>query len=102
MKKITMICMLLMASSILSKAQNAVISGTVKDDKGNPLHYVYVTDDPAKTATFTDSLGNFKISANAGAKLKFEHSGFKDAEAVAAANLQVTLTGNGSPDQENA
>ena len=90
-----------MASSILSKAQNAAISGNVKDDKGNPLHYVYITDDPAKTATFTDSLGNFSINVSAGTKLKFQRSGYKDAEGTAATNVTVVMVSNGSTDVDN-
>jgi len=93
--------MILMVASVLVKAQSSTISGNVKDDKGNALHYVYITDDPAKTATFTDSLGNFNINVPAGAKLKFQHSGYKTGEATAAQNVQVVLTGDGSKDVDN-
>jgi len=93
--------MLLMTASVFVKAQSSTISGNVKDDKGNPLHYVYITDDAAKVATFTDSLGSFNIGVSAGAKLKLQRSGYKVGEATAAPNVQIVLAGDGSKDVDN-
>jgi hypothetical protein len=101
MRKIFFMCLLLIIMAQLTKAQTATVIGSVKDDKGNPLHYVFVLDAQAKSATYTDSLGNFSIATSAGSKLQFQHSGYKDATADAGGTaLQIVLNSNGSPDTD--
>jgi hypothetical protein len=102
MKKTLFLGLLAAIGAQIASAQTTNIIGTVKDEKGNPLHYVYITDEPVKAATFTDSLGNFKINVSGGAKLKFQRSAFKGTEAIAAPDMQVSLTGDGSADVDNA
>jgi len=102
MKKILFLGLLAAIAVQTTSAQTTNIIGTVKDEKGNPLQYVYVMDEPAKTATFTDSRGNFKINVGAGAKLKFLRSAYKSTEAIAAPDMQVSLNADGSADIENA
>jgi hypothetical protein len=99
MKKIFFMCLLTLAT-VMAKAQTT--TGSVKDDKGNPVHYVFVLNGQSKNATYTDSLGNFAISSNAGDKLQFQHSGYKNATADVSGNagLQIVLSANGSPDTD--
>jgi hypothetical protein len=96
MKKICLIAVFSLACITL-KAQTGTVTGTVKSDKGDPLHYVFVLDDQDKTAAFTDSLGNFSIQAKQGAKLQFDLPGYNDAAITAdKSDLQVVLAGAGS------
>ncbi len=96
MKKTLFICMLLFATVQVTKAQLYSIAGSVTNEKGNPMHDVFVADDLYKSATFTDSLGNFTIAVHSDSKLKFEHAGYKDTVITAAKpgeGMQVALKG---------
>jgi hypothetical protein len=81
----------------LANAQTTA-SGTVKDDKGNPLHFVFIEDGEHNLATFSDSLGNFSIPVQADSKLKFELAGYGDVAIANAnnANWQVVMQGAAS------
>lgn len=70
------VSMLMIAQTALSQTSN--ISGIVKNQQGNPLHFVFVHDQKSVNATFTDSLGNFSVIANPGAVLQFEATGYRD------------------------
>lgn len=74
-------------------AQNIAVTGNVKNDKGNSLHYVFVSDNQAKNAVFTDSLGNFTITAKQGTKLQFQYAGYADTtiDINKSADLRVAL-----------
>jgi hypothetical protein len=63
--------LLLLVSVKLTSAQS--LTGSVTDEKGKPIHGVFIVDTQAANAAFTDSLGNFSIF-----KLRFEVAGFKD------------------------
>src|SRR5437016_7923712 len=98
MKKTLFICMLLFATVQVTKAQVNNITGSVTNEKGNPVHDVFVADDQYKNATFTDSLGNFVIAVHPDSKLKLEHAGYKDTlitEIKPAAGIQVALKSTG-------
>ena len=76
------------------KAQNTVVTGSVKDETGKLLHYVFIDDNSYKNAELTDSLGNFTIAAHPDSKLLFKLDGYKDtvisAKAIAA-GAPITL-----------
>jgi len=96
MKKTYLICLLLLAAAFIANAQTSAITGTVKDEHGNPLHFVFVGDMQNKYAVFTDSLGNFSIPAKSDAKLKFSLLGYKEEDLSAAStSLQVVLKSTG-------
>ena len=90
MRKFLLICLLFATASQLTKAQNTTATGSVKDDKGNPLHFVFVADMQNKTATFSDSLGNFTIAVHPDSKLQFQLAGYESAS--------VTVANNASPE----
>jgi hypothetical protein len=69
--------LLLLVSAKFTNAQGT-IAGSVKDGSGKPLHDVFIGDPQRANAVFSDSLGNFSITTQAGSKLLFEADGFKD------------------------
>lgn len=97
MKKTYLICLLLSATAFITNAQtNNAITGTVKDEQGNPLHFVFVGDMQNKYAVFTDSMGNYSIPAKSDARLKFSLLGYKDQDMPAGGtSLQVVLKSTG-------
>ncbi|MFB9841263.1 hypothetical protein [Mucilaginibacter ginsenosidivorans] len=78
MKKIFLLCLLALSAAHIASAQVTTATGSVKDDKGNPLRYVFVLDAQHKNAALTDSLGNFNIKAQPDSKLQFALPGYKD------------------------
>src|ERR1700712_2560961 len=96
MKKTFLLLALIIALAQLTKAQTNTVTGSVKDEKGAPLHYVFVGDSQYRNATFSDSLGNFTIAVHPDSKLQFQLAGHKDATAGAdKASLQVVLESTG-------
>jgi hypothetical protein len=97
MKKKFLLLALIIAVTQLAKAQVNTVAGSVKDEKGNPLHFVFVGDSQYRNATFSDSLGNFIIAVHPDSKLQFQLAGHKDATASAEkASLQVVLESTGA------
>jgi len=86
---------MLIASIKLSAAQNT--AGIIKDESGNPLHFVFINDQ-YNSAAFSDSSGNFSLATHPDSRLRFNLAGYKDTSAtvVQNANLQVVLMSNGS------
>lgn len=77
MKPILFVSLLVFNSAIIHA--QTIINGSVKDQSGNPLHFVYVGNNSEdKAATFTDSLGNFTLKINTAKGLYFSLKGYKD------------------------
>lgn len=79
----------------MALAQSFVISGMVKDEKGEPLigASVYVKDKPG-TGTAADLDGNFTLKVERGDKIQFTFIGYKTKEYLAlkeVKNLVITL-----------
>lgn len=93
MKKIFSICLVILAMAQIARSQTSNITGMVKDEQGNPIRYVFVHDSKSSYATFTDSVGNFSVQANAGATLQFEATGHSDTTITVNKNtgLEVVL-----------
>lgn len=77
MRKIIFLLLLIVAATRFASAQTSSITGTVRDEKGNPLHYVFVGNTHDRNFTFTDSLGNFNIIVNPGTKLDVDLRGYE-------------------------
>lgn len=93
--------MILFVSVQITKSQTSNITGTVTNQQGTPLHFVFVHDQKSTNATFTDSLGNFSVIIKPAAELQFELTGYKDTLISAeklSANAQIVLRSNGSAD----
>jgi hypothetical protein len=77
MKK-TLSILLVLFSFLAAKAQNNSITGSVQDETGRLLHFVFVDDGKYKDATFTDSVGTFTIPVHADSRLLFQLDGYRD------------------------
>ena len=78
MKKYSFFVVLVMFLFNFASAQTVTITGTVKTMDGDPLHFAFVQDKQYKYAAYTDSLGNFSLTANPTSKLKVTCRGFRD------------------------
>lgn len=108
MRKFLMLLALLMLSGVWVFAQTHTVSGTVKDDSGNPVPFATVSETGTRNATTADANGNFTIKMRGNGALSFTAAGF-NAEKVnpegATANVvlkrndtelsTVTITGYG-------
>lgn len=66
MRKILSLLAVLVLWSVFAFAQNRVITGQVKDDKGDPIPFASVTIKGSNRGTTTDANGNFRIEAKTG------------------------------------
>jgi len=69
----------------------ATISGTVTDEKGQPLPGVSVYDKQTKKTTSTDGNGKFIIEAGNGATLVFSFVGFDTQEVIISGNKAINI-----------
>jgi hypothetical protein len=77
MKKIFfLVLMLPLAQAIFAQTIN--VSGTVRDKQGDPIHFAFVQDIQYKYATYTDSMGNFAVTANPASALRISCFGYRD------------------------
>lgn len=77
----------------MSFAQNQ-ISGTVKDNAGNPLSNVSVIVKNTSKGATSDAQGNFSVSANTGAILVFSSTGYETKEVKVNDQSLLTVTLN--------
>ena len=91
-----MVCLL--ALPVLLLAQTKKISGTVKDENGDPLQGISVTVRGQKNGTQTDATGKFTLSAAEKARLIFSGVNVETEEIVidAKAIYNITLTAKNS------
>jgi hypothetical protein len=69
---------LLLAATQFGFAQTTTISGTVKDDEKQPVHFAFIKDAKSKAATYSDSLGNYNLVAAPNSFLYVNCVGYKD------------------------
>jgi TonB-linked SusC/RagA family outer membrane protein len=96
MRRFLTLFTVLMLSGILALAQNRVVSGTVTDDKGQPVEGASIKVKGAKTGTAADLNGSYSISVPANATLVISGVGITQQE-VAVGNrttVDVTVTRN--------
>jgi TonB-linked SusC/RagA family outer membrane protein len=77
MKKLLLLCSLLLLIAVRGYSQARPITGTVTDEANNPLPGVSVTIIETKSGTVTDVNGKFRIEAATGQTLKFSFIGAK-------------------------
>lgn len=68
------------------------ITGTVKDEKGNPLEGVSVSVVGQTSGVSTDNLGNFSISVPPSAELRFSYVGYKPFTIKVGDQLHLDIT----------
>ena len=71
-----------MVISLPALAQTGKITGTVTDEKGQPLQAVSVQDSKSNRIVMTDENGKFSIEAGANSKLVFTYTGYARQETV--------------------
>ena len=77
MKKLLLVCFLLLLIAARGYSQSRIISGTVTDDDKNPLPGVTITVVETKSAAVTDANGHFSITAQNGQTIKLSYVGAK-------------------------
>lgn len=80
-------------------SQSRLITGTITDDKGNPLPFVSVMEKGTKNGTTSDDRGSFSLTvASTSPVLVFSHTGMRTQEmALGVSNTyNVSLQANGS------
>ena len=76
----------------ISSAQTFVAQGTVGNQEGLPLRYAFVYDKESKNATYTDSLGQFRLTVKKNAQLTISDKGYDESTVTAGdGHLNVTL-----------
>lgn len=94
MRKLASLFALLMLFCTLALAQNRTITGTVTDDKGDPVSGASVTIQGTRVGTTTNNEGHFSLSAGTGNVLLISAIGFTPREITVgnASNYPVSLT----------
>ncbi|MEO6813820.1 MAG: carboxypeptidase-like regulatory domain-containing protein, partial [Ginsengibacter sp.] len=76
MRKFLMLFTVLMLSGVLAFSQGTSVSGTVKDDRGEPVPFATITETGTRNATTADANGNFIIKMRGSGSLTFTSAGF--------------------------
>lgn len=76
MRKIASLFTMLMLICILAFAQTRPITGTVRDDRGEPVPFATVTEVGTRNAVQADANGNFTISIGPNARISVSATGF--------------------------
>ena len=72
-------------------AQPTIANGSVKDEQGNPVQYAFIREKPLTLATFSDSLGNFKLNVYPNATLQVNCKGYTGAGVNVAGNTNFDI-----------
>lgn len=72
--------------------QAILVTGTVKDEAGQPLAGANILEKGTTNGTITDAYGNYKISVDENATLVFSFVGFKSQEVAVASRTTIDLT----------
>ncbi len=93
LSKLAGLLMFLLFSSVLAQAQQATITGVVKDPKGEPMAGVSIAVKGTNNGTTTDENGQFNLVASAEDKLVFSFIGYKTQEVAVSnqTNLSISL-----------
>lgn len=79
MKIINGICLLVLTSTV-TFAQTVSITGTVNNQKGQPVPYAFVRDAQHNYATYADSTGSFMLKADPASSLQVLAMNYKKAD----------------------
>jgi hypothetical protein len=98
MRKIASLLSVLMLLCTLAFGQSHTVTGTVRDENGNPIPFATVTEAGTRNATTADANGSFSITVPQNARLTISSTGFRAITMTPAAGAQ-TVTLNRSGDQ---
>jgi TonB-linked SusC/RagA family outer membrane protein len=85
MKKVLSLLSVLMLFCALAYGQTRTVTGTVRDEKGEPIPFATITEAGTKNAVQADANGNYSIKIPENARLTITASGFT-AQTMASAN----------------
>jgi TonB-linked SusC/RagA family outer membrane protein len=91
MRKILTLLAVLVLSSVLAFAQTRYVTGTVRDDQGEPIPFSSVTIKGTNRGATTDANGNYRIQVQPGDVLVFTAVGAQQAEATVGNDDQVNI-----------
>src|SRR5687768_18109416 len=77
MRKIASLLSVLMLICALAFGQARTVTGTVRDDKGDPIPFATITEVGTTSAAQADATGNFTISIQQGGRLTVTATGFQ-------------------------
>lgn len=92
MRKIASLFTMLMLFSALAFGQNRTITGTVTDEKGEPLPSVSVSIKGTRTGVSADNNGQFRILAKTGDVLVVSGAGLEPTEVTVGAGSTVSIS----------
>jgi hypothetical protein len=100
MKRTVIIFCVVLCAQLATAQQLTYVTGSVKDEKGNPVPYAFVRDRPYKYATYADSVGNFRLNVASDSYLDVKAPGYAGARAKVGGNtdFQLVLQSTGSAD----
>ncbi|MCU0375923.1 MAG: carboxypeptidase-like regulatory domain-containing protein, partial [Chitinophagaceae bacterium] len=90
MRKLALVFAMLWCVGMTAMAQNRVVKGSVKNEKGDGVAFATVTETGTKNATNADESGNFSINVKPNAKLTVSATGYA-ANTVAVTGETVTV-----------
>jgi len=82
MRKIIAIFAMLLLCGTVALAQNRIITGSVTDDKGDPIPFASIREKNTKNGVSSDEKGKFSIQISQGATLLINSVGFVSKEAI--------------------
>jgi len=90
--KLLLFCSLLFGGIMPLRAQsNIAVTGSVKNEKGEPIDFASVKVSGTDKGTVTDARGVFSISVPAGSRLLISHVGYDSLEVSAQSSLNLIL-----------
>ena len=78
MRKILSLLAVLVLLGTSALAQTRTVTGTVRDEKGDPIPFATILQSGTNNATQADAAGNFTITVPAGARLTVTATGFRE------------------------
>jgi TonB-linked SusC/RagA family outer membrane protein len=87
-KLLTLVCALVISLSVMAQTS---ITGTILDDKGNPVPFASVNIKNSKAGTRADEKGNFSISASAGQTLIVSALNYTSQEVPISGSAPITV-----------
>src|SRR5690349_7603719 len=87
MRKFLSLLSVLMLVCTLAFAQIRTVTGTVRDDKGDPIPFATITEVGTNNATQADASGNFSMTVKDNARLNISSTGFTTMVVNASGNL---------------
>ncbi len=91
MMKRLLTAVILLLCMIEGYAQQRIISGVVKDNRGEPVAYATVTESVNNQSTVTDAAGKFSMVAGRNARITVTAVGFESRTVDGAEGLTITL-----------